>query len=76
MAISPPIFPQSKTLFMVDTVADGVGYTTLMDWHLTHYVPVMKRFLSLDWDLFVPGHFWMVTRERLYPDTGLLGAHV
>ncbi|MEJ8566140.1 MBL fold metallo-hydrolase [Elongatibacter sediminis] len=57
-------FPQHRTLFMVDTVADGVGYTTLMDWHLTHYVPVMKRFLSLDWDLFVPGHFWAVSRER------------
>mgnify|MGYP001548874721 FL=1 len=57
-------FPQSKTLFRVDTVADGVGYTTLMDWHLAHYVPVMKRFLSLDWDLFVPGHFWPVTRQR------------
>jgi hypothetical protein len=25
---------------------------------------VMKRFLSLDWDLFVPGHFWPVTRPR------------
>jgi len=57
-------FPRSKTVFMVDTVADGVGYTTLMDWHLTHYVPVMKRFLTLDWDLWVPGHFWMITRER------------
>ncbi|MFK8050575.1 MAG: MBL fold metallo-hydrolase [Halioglobus sp.] len=57
-------FPQSKTLFMVDTVADGVGYGTLFDWHLTHYIPVMKRFLSLDWDLFVPGHFWPITRER------------
>jgi len=57
-------FPQSKTVFMVDTVADGVGYTTLMDWHLTHYVPVMKRFLSLDWDLWVPGHFWPITRPR------------
>ena len=57
-------FPESKTVYMVDTVADGVGYTTLMDWHLTHYVPVMKRFLSLDWDLWVPGHFWPVTRSR------------
>ncbi len=57
-------FPESKTVFMVDTVADGVGYTTLMDWHLTHYVPVMKRFLSLDWDIWVPGHFWIITRPR------------
>ena len=39
-------------------------YTTLMDWHLTHYVSVMRRFLSLDWDLWVPGHFWPITRPR------------
>jgi len=57
-------FPQEKVLFMVDTVIPGVCYTTLMDWHLTYYVPVMKRFLSLDWDVFVPGHFWTVTREQ------------
>lgn len=57
-------FPQSKVLFMVDTVAPGVGYTYLMDWHLTHYIPVMKRFLSLDWDIFVPGHFWVINRQQ------------
>jgi glyoxylase-like metal-dependent hydrolase (beta-lactamase superfamily II) len=57
-------FPQHKTLFMVDTVADGVGYMTLFDWHLVPYIPVMRRLLSLDWDLFVPGHFWMLTRQR------------
>ncbi len=57
-------FPESKVLFMVDTVAPGVGYTTLMDWHLTHYIPVMKRFLSLDWDVFVPGHFWIINRQQ------------
>jgi glyoxylase-like metal-dependent hydrolase (beta-lactamase superfamily II) len=57
-------FPEDKVLFMVDTVIPGVGYTTLMDWHLTHYVPVMKRFLSLDWDTFVPGHFWVLNREQ------------
>lgn len=57
-------FPEEKVLFMVDTVIPGVGYTTLMDWHLTHYVPVMKRFLSLDWDTFVPGHFWVLNREQ------------
>ncbi|MEE8056501.1 MAG: MBL fold metallo-hydrolase [Pseudomonadales bacterium] len=57
-------FPQSKVLFMVDTVAAGVGYVFMPDWHLTHYVPVMKRFLSLDWDLFVPGHFWVLNRQQ------------
>lgn len=56
-------FPEDKVLFMVDTVIPGVGYTTLMDWHLTYYVQVMERFLSLDWDVFVPGHFWVLDRE-------------
>ncbi len=57
-------FPQSKVLFMVDTVAAGVGYTYLMDWHLAPYIPVMERFLSLDWDVFVPGHFWIINRQE------------
>jgi glyoxylase-like metal-dependent hydrolase (beta-lactamase superfamily II) len=57
-------FPQSKVLFMVDTVAAGVGYTYLMDWHLAPYIPVMERFLSLDWDVFVPGHFWVINRQE------------
>jgi len=57
-------FPQSKVLFMVDTVAAGVGYCYLMDWHLAHYVDVMRRFLSLDWETFVPGHFWIIDRKQ------------
>lgn len=56
-------FPQSKLLFMVDTVIPGVGYTFFPDWHFTPYVPVMKRLLSLDWDVFVPGHFWITDRK-------------
>lgn len=57
-------FPQNKVLFMVDTVAAGVGYFYLMDHHLTVYVDVMRRFLSLDWDIFVPGHFWILNRQQ------------
>ena len=56
-------FPDSKLLFMVDTVIPGVGYTFFPDWHMTPYVPAMKRFLSLDWDVFVPGHFWITDRQ-------------
>jgi glyoxylase-like metal-dependent hydrolase (beta-lactamase superfamily II) len=57
-------FPQNRVLFMVDTVAAGVGYCYLMDWHLAPYIAVMRRFLSLDWDIFVPGHFWILTRQE------------
>lgn len=56
-------FPDQKVLFMVDTVIPGVGYTFFPDWHLTPYVPAMKRLLSLDWDIFVPGHFWVTDRR-------------
>ncbi|MGH8245215.1 MAG: MBL fold metallo-hydrolase [Gammaproteobacteria bacterium] len=56
-------FPQDRLLFMVDTIIPGVGYTFFPDWHFTPYVPVMKRFLSLDWDIFVPGHFWITDRQ-------------
>ncbi len=55
-------FPDSKVLFMVDTVIPGVGYTFFPDWHLTPYVPTMRRLESLDWDMFVPGHFWITDR--------------
>ena len=55
-------FPDSKVLFMVDTVIPGVGYTFFPDWHLAPYVPTMRRLESLDWDMFVPGHFWITDR--------------
>ncbi len=55
-------FPDSKVLFMVDTVIPGVGYTFFPDWHMTPYVPTMRRLESLDWDMFVPGHFWITDR--------------
>ena len=56
-------FPDSKVLFMVDTVIPGVGYTFFPDWHLTPYVPTMRRLESLDWDMFIPGHFWITDRK-------------
>lgn len=56
-------FPENRVLFMVDTIIPGVGYTFFPDWHVTPYVPVMKRFLSLDWDIFIPGHFWITDRQ-------------
>jgi glyoxylase-like metal-dependent hydrolase (beta-lactamase superfamily II) len=56
-------FPDDRVLFMVDTVIPGVGYTFFPDWHLASYVATMRRLESLDWDLFVPGHYWPVDRD-------------
>lgn len=55
-------FPASEVLFMVDTVIPGVGYTFFPDWHLAPYVGTMRRLLELDWDVFIPGHFWITDR--------------
>jgi glyoxylase-like metal-dependent hydrolase (beta-lactamase superfamily II) len=56
-------FPDLKLLFMVDTIIPGVGYTFLPDWHLASYIPSVARLLALDWDTFVPGHFWLTDRN-------------
>jgi len=56
-------FPEAGVLFMVDTVIPGVGYTFFPDWHLDSYLPNMRRLESLEWDTFVPGHFWPLDRQ-------------
>ena len=56
-------FPDAGTIFMVDTVIPGVGYTFFPDWHLDSYLPNMRRLQSLEWTWFIPGHFWPVGRE-------------
>jgi len=66
-------FPESKVLFMVDTVIPGVGYTFFPDWHIVPYVQTMERFLSLDWDLFIPGHFWPTDRQGFIDNVAYYG---
>jgi glyoxylase-like metal-dependent hydrolase (beta-lactamase superfamily II) len=56
-------FPEQRLLFMVDTVIPGVGYAFLPDWHVASYVANMRRLEALDFDLFVPGHFWPLDRR-------------
>jgi glyoxylase-like metal-dependent hydrolase (beta-lactamase superfamily II) len=56
-------FPEEKVLFMVDTVIPGVGYTFVPDWHFDSYVTNMRRLEALDWETFVPGHFWPLDRR-------------
>ncbi|MFI5706357.1 MBL fold metallo-hydrolase [Kribbella sp. NPDC051620] len=56
-------FPEAGVLFMVDTVIPGVSYTFAPDWHLNRYLGSMRRLEELDWDRFVPGHFWPMDRK-------------
>jgi len=61
---SAAYFPDLKLLFMVDSIIPGVGYTFLPDWHLAPYIPTLQRLLALDFDVFVPGHFWVSGRDE------------
>jgi glyoxylase-like metal-dependent hydrolase (beta-lactamase superfamily II) len=61
---SAAYFPDLKLLFMVDSIIPGVGYTFLPDWHLAPYIPTVQRLLELDFDVFVPGHFWVSGRDE------------
>jgi glyoxylase-like metal-dependent hydrolase (beta-lactamase superfamily II) len=63
-------FPEDGVLFMVDTVIPGVGYTFLPDWHLDSYIPSMRRLEGLEWERFVPGHFWLVDRTGFDANLG------
>jgi glyoxylase-like metal-dependent hydrolase (beta-lactamase superfamily II) len=55
-------FPEDGVLFMVDTVIPGVAYTFVPDWHFDSYITNMRRLEALEWDTFVPGHFWPTDR--------------
>lgn len=57
-------FEEQRLLFMVDNVAAGVGYTFYPDTHMASYLPSMRRLEELDFDLFVPGHFWPLGRDE------------
>ena len=59
-------FPEHGVLYMVDTVIPGVGYTFFPDWHLSSYLDSMRRLEALEWDTFVPGHFWPVDRAGFH----------
>jgi glyoxylase-like metal-dependent hydrolase (beta-lactamase superfamily II) len=57
-------FPEQGVLFMVDTIATGAAYTFYPDMHLGSWLKAMKRLLGLEWSLFVPGHFWPLSRRE------------
>lgn len=64
-------FPEDRLLFMADTVIVGACYNTVPDYHWTSWIPNTRRLLGLDWDLYVPGHFWQLDRRGFQADLDL-----
>ncbi len=55
-------FPEEKVFFSSDTILANARYGFLPDYHLANFVALMRGFLSLDWDLFVPGRYGLTDR--------------
>jgi glyoxylase-like metal-dependent hydrolase (beta-lactamase superfamily II) len=56
--------PQYKTIFMADTVMPGIGYNSFPDYHISTYLSSMRKLEALNWETFVPGHFWPMDRRE------------
>lgn len=61
-------FPEHGLVFMADTVSPGVRYAFMPDYHFSRYVPSMRKIERLEWDEFVPGHFWSLDRAGFAED--------
>lgn len=67
-------FGNERLLFMVDTVIVGAHYNVVTDFHWTSWIPNCRRLLGLDWDVYVPGHFWQLDRKGFADDLDLWDA--
>ena len=50
-------FADEKVLFSSDTILANARYGFMPDYHFCNFVRLMRGFLELDWDHFVPGRF-------------------
>lgn len=67
-------FPEERFLYMADTVITGATYNIVPDFMWTSWIPNTRRLLGLDWDLYVPGHFWRLSRREFEADFELWDA--
>lgn len=55
-------FAEEKLLFSSDTVLPNACYGLMPDYHLRNFVSLMRGFLALQWDVFVPGRYQLSDR--------------
>lgn len=56
-------FEEERLFFSSDTVLANARYGLLPDYHLANFVPIMRSFLDLDFDTFVPGRYDVTDRD-------------
>lgn len=55
-------FAEEKVLFSSDTILANARYGFMPDYHCANFVALMRGFLDLDWDRFVPGRYELTDR--------------
>jgi len=56
-------FEKERVLFSSDTILGNAKYGFMPDYHFRNFVPTMRSFLELDWDIFIPGRFGLTNRD-------------
>lgn len=55
-------FADEGVLFSSDTILANAKYGFMPDYHFRNFLPLMRGFLDLQWDRFVPGRFELTDR--------------
>ncbi len=57
-------FDDEKLFFSSDTILPNARYGLMPDYHIANFVKIMRSFLDLDFERFVPGRYEVTDRNR------------
>jgi len=57
-------FDDEKLFFSSDTILPNARYGLMPDYHIANFVKIMRSFLDLDFERFVPGRYEVTDRSR------------
>lgn len=57
-------FDDEKLFFSSDTILPNARYGLMPDYHIANFVKIMRSFLDLDFERFVPGRYEVSDRKR------------
>lgn len=57
-------FEDEKLFFSSDTILPNARYGLMPDYHIANFVKIMRSFLDLDFERFVPGRYEVTDRAR------------
>lgn len=67
-------FPEHRVLYAPDTVLPNARYSMLPDWHIRNFSESLHSLLELDFEVFVPGRYDVMTRAEFERGLAFLDA--